>query len=580
MLPFTKKTADYSFQAILIQEVLARLEANPGCVLAASPSAGKTNMAIEIAKTYLIRFPSARILILTHGQTILRTQFGSRARPHFSHVKFGEIGPGSPDKAQDLQVCVALPHTAIRRALGKFDLVIVDEAHDFYEADMVQQILKDTKPKHQLLLTGSPSCFIKSALFPLVSISLLELFDHGVICSPVFKLATTTYDHTLDDYNENDELRGSAEVTEQGTRTTLELLLVQFYRLLTSVNRTNPTLYSALPDYKIMGAELKKTMVICINQRQAKIVAKFFRTVANVNTALSTSDTDKESLEVDRFTTQDNCKVLVVVRRATLGFNFPKLMNVIDMGGSLNPDTLMQQFCRLVRINPDDSSQKLYLKVVPQTLVHYTASVLDFTMGLALKENYDKYDGNYMNMPFPTEREPRTTSASQEGKPEPRHPGGIFPEARRYPVLPSIPCFTDLMHKDNAILAGVRFTTLKDVKAALYGTNQSWTREKVDALLNDKKFKNINAWVNEDPNSYQFACKQPWYEETVEKYGLRQNTNHTRESVEALLTKQQFKNIGAWQNEDKNSYQFARKQPWYEELCDIYFPNRRRLKRK
>ena len=73
---------------------------------------------------------------------------------------------------------------------------------------MVQGIIRNSKPRSILFLTGSPSKFIKQK-YTLHSISLLELLELGRICSPVIELAKTTYDYTFKDYNPQDELKSS-----------------------------------------------------------------------------------------------------------------------------------------------------------------------------------------------------------------------------------------------------------------------------------------------------------------------------------------------------------------------------------
>ena len=48
---------------------------------------------------------------------------------------------------------------------GQDKLLIVDEAHHYYHSDMIQKIIKHYKPEYQLLLTGTPSPFVKSKEF-------------------------------------------------------------------------------------------------------------------------------------------------------------------------------------------------------------------------------------------------------------------------------------------------------------------------------------------------------------------------------------------------------------------------------
>ena len=56
-------------------------------VLAVSPGGGKTMMSIAAIDKYLLDNPNHNVLVLTHGQTILRSQYAENildAKPYFS----------------------------------------------------------------------------------------------------------------------------------------------------------------------------------------------------------------------------------------------------------------------------------------------------------------------------------------------------------------------------------------------------------------------------------------------------------------------------------------------------------------
>ena len=68
---------DYSFQADLIDRVNQSLSEHQTVILGACVGAGKTIMANKIASNY------KKVLVLAHGQDILRKQFHDESVRHY-----------------------------------------------------------------------------------------------------------------------------------------------------------------------------------------------------------------------------------------------------------------------------------------------------------------------------------------------------------------------------------------------------------------------------------------------------------------------------------------------------------------
>ena len=77
----------YSYQKDLIRVCYQNLMDNKKTVLAASCGAGKTRMSVEIIKKFIHDFPNKRVLILTHGQSLLRTQYGGLTAKTYLRVQ-------------------------------------------------------------------------------------------------------------------------------------------------------------------------------------------------------------------------------------------------------------------------------------------------------------------------------------------------------------------------------------------------------------------------------------------------------------------------------------------------------------
>ena len=117
---------------------------NPITVLAACPGAGKTIMSVFIIEQYLIQNPEHKVLVLTHGLSVLRSQYHERcsnAKPSFSY----NLVESRSEFNQETHVNITLPQTIIRD-IPEVDLMIIDEGHIFYFSSMGQEILEISKP--------------------------------------------------------------------------------------------------------------------------------------------------------------------------------------------------------------------------------------------------------------------------------------------------------------------------------------------------------------------------------------------------------------------------------------------------
>lgn len=359
---------DYSFQSRLEAEAWEKL-GRGRVVLAAAPGAGKTDMAIRLIGRWT-KAHEGRALVLTHGQTILRDQFYDRLKRDVRPFRYGRLGETQPN----MRVHVGLPHHFIRRPAEGYGLIVVDEAHQFYRAPMVQSILEQNPEAKVLLLTGSPSWFV-GANFPVVSMSAFELLEHGVISDPRVEIVQTDLPFTHRDYNAEEELRTEAKMTAK--------------QISGALDGAMEVLCGELLKRHAIG----KTLVVCNRQTQAKAAQRYFAKLG-VEALISTSDSDKGE-PIAAFKTGP-APVLVVVNRATLGFDMPALLNVIDISCSMNPDRLFQALCRVVRKHGD--APKTYVKVTPVATAELTHHVMSFVMGLAAPEIYRTWDGAWKDV--------------------------------------------------------------------------------------------------------------------------------------------------------------------------------------
>jgi len=462
-----------TYQVSLIEAAYRLLldESKP-IVLASGCGAGKTFMSIYIIERYL-KEHHGKVLVLTHGRRELRGQYHDDLVEQAPNFKFAEITPRVDlmTKYRNNDVIVTIPQTINKiQQLPHFDFLVVDEAHHYYQAKFVSRITEQIKPKHQLLLTGSPSPFIYanklSEQFNIVFFTMGQLLRAKAISDVVVELATTTYPVNGFDY-EGDELPRSFEVSEKETHATLDRLLFSVVNKLKSLSRTNPVAYryaSLFLDWVPALGSLKKTMIACRSIKESIAVEKYFKQkgikyVRSVSQKRGDADLDIDPRVLKEFKTND-IPLLIVVGRGILGFNMPELVNVIDMTGSRNLNRCTQLMSRVSRNHPEGVG-KLYFKVVSEQMRDYFCHFIA-AMGSMMHELwYKNFDGfNGMDLPFPFK------VRSSEERDDFQYTGYRRHKPKKLPVwssdLPLIAQFEELT-PTNSDLSTIRWSTFGQI---------------------------------------------------------------------------------------------------------------------
>ena len=313
---------DYSYQSKAANQVLKNSLNSKflASVLAACPSSGKTTISHLIINQYVQSNRSARIVVLTEGQNTLKIQYLEELKSPNVELNF-TFGPfGS-----DAQVQVGLPQSIDKLNLKNIDLLIVDEAHNFYLAPTVQKIVKDLKPKHQILMTGSP----------------------------------TKYNaHNQDTFGRKFGMYyiSAEELKKQGVFSTADLDVVRIE------NKKDPiqTIKGVLSHANKEKINTDKIMVACPNIRYARVVSTYLNGIGRT-VSLSTSEDVRSDLEISRFKNGET-DTLVVVNKGILGFNDKNMTALFDLKSSSNVDTSYQLFARILRIHPNNI-KKSYIRV-------------------------------------------------------------------------------------------------------------------------------------------------------------------------------------------------------------------------
>ena len=554
------RTLDYQLDILENKLPQSLAENQKPTVLAACPSAGKTLMSIAFLDGYLKDNPGHRVLVLTHGTTVLRDQYHQVLEESQPGFTFEEVTAGQDVRKSTAQVVVCLPHAFDgKRKCPHFDLLIVDEAHQLYFAEKrVKSVIKRVRPRKQLLLTGTPSSFIWRK-YPIIPVAVNKLLEEDMVEDLLVELASSTYNFTNEDYNANNDLKEDAQILAADTRATLNDLLTGVEARLTSVIKQHPKLYSGVKNVTGWSASLtalRKTMFACKSQEQAQQVAQYFRD-KGVDVALSISDEGDNSAEIARFAADPDCPVLIVVGRGILGFNLPELENVVDMTCSHNIDRLFQLMCRVIRKHPE-GRKKLYFKVVPHHLEEYFYHVMNCVVCLTNKEYFLKYNGkNFLQLKIPVMLQKRERSG-RNGKRTGKRPGKIRPVI--IAGLPAIKLMNDILHVTHGELNSYAYTTMQAVRGEFLLQVTFWTDEML--VADAQEWEKLKEWRKASPSAHSTAWARGILDQCCAHMEGKKWTNGA-----IIESAQKCGSIGEWQAASPGAYPAARSQGILDKCC-------------
>lgn len=546
------------YQKITINKVWDSLHKQEITILAACPSSGKTLMVIQIIEEYIKENPDHKILVLAHGTDVLRSQFYNvcvKYKPNFTF----KLVRSKLEYDSNIHVNITLPQTAIRSSLEKIDLLIVDEAHQWYFSPSVKTIIDECRPTKRLLMTGTPSKFIKEGM-EIIPLTINQIFDSGRIAPLKVEIACSNYDFRIGDFDSEGDLN-NPDFNESDTKKTMDRLLKRIIRRLKT-----DSIYSLvnfrrryLPTFKA----LKKTMIACRSIKQGEQVNKYLNS-QGVKSVISVSTISEETDNkiFDQFKQDSSILVLVIVQRGILGFDYPELINVIDMTMSYNVDRVYQLMCRAIRSN-DANDTKLFFKIAPTSLREYYKYIMTAVLCMSEESFYIKFNGkNLREMEIPVikiEKKPREQGDGKKRK-------SVFK-----PIM-----FDDLMvfdlikgiyHTGNDILEAYGFTTMQNVRNEFLNHIEH-VFEKNEIIENARKYNTRKDWIKSSDDSrkmFSQACRKGWIEEAT-KHMERLHKVYSREEV--LEDARKYKRLVDWTSSSRksaNMFAFARRNNLVEE---------------
>jgi superfamily II DNA or RNA helicase len=505
---------NYDYQIPLIAETIQSLrDNNKPTVLAAAVSAGKTRMTMTIIDQIIKAGEVSSVLILAHGQTVIRSNMATTAAEVEAKglVSFKHREVTCKEDFEDWytsptpeNVLIAIPQSLQRYGLPHFDLIIVDEAHQFFFEPMVQTIIAQSNPKYVLCLTGTPAKFVAQG-YKIIAISIFELLKDKAVANPNISLGKSAYDFTSKDFTATGRLRVEERDGDLAVKFTQEQTDATMADLMAAIHQKK--LYGSAPPVGVEGTfkAIGKTMIACPSQKMARQVWAYFDR-NGVKASLSTSDFE-EGVDIERFRHDPLSTVLIVVNRGVLGYSCPELINLVDMTCSMNMDRMMQLFGRILRIDDKNpGAAKFYPRLVPEKLIEYNYYLLGVMLSLCEHNNYVAFDGNLKKLPFRTKQFDGglltgTTGTESEGSDT---------DKPRVPLLDlgDLGLMSRVHDDSTGVYADYATTTLSDIEDRINGKNTVYPEalgilaEQLRAEKQEGK-KTTDEWVS----VYQRVCE-------------------------------------------------------------------------
>ena len=448
----------FNYQVQALTELNEKLKTLDIIVLGACPNAGKTFMAAEFIKSK----PGSSFLILPHGTNVLNDQWEGKLLEE--GIPFNKKAFGAE------KVTLALPHRLYGKAKVKqeVDYIIIDEAHEFYNGKMVQEVKKVCKPKKTILLTGSHGRFD----YPKVVIAPETLIENGNYSDLYFGIATSSEIIKNSYRNDSGELK-SSYVFKDTPHSMENLLEAIIKRLRSTVTKSSPILNKLTSWVPVFGL-LHKTMIACNSIRQANEVYSYL--MDRGVTALISHTGESEDLEqsvFEQFKNVNNYKVLVVVRRGTLGFDMENLVNVVDMTFAHNVDRIFQLYSRVAR-KSGLFKQKYFFKLCTEDEEASTKYFMTGALLMINKDFYTKFNGkNFLS----EMKIPYTRAIGDNSNANTKVPGdyirGTPVDAWFYGEVSSIKLMMDVMQKKSSDFNEVSWATVDSLMGRLKGIGPS-----------------------------------------------------------------------------------------------------------
>jgi superfamily II DNA or RNA helicase len=408
-----------------------------------------------------------KTIIIPSDKQVLRDNFEEeliKFKPSFSFcISTNKTEFEESIKDKNCNVIVVLPQTLIRNLslLKKIHTFILDESHQWYFKKTIQNILKITKPKQQYLLTGTPSKFNShKENFEFLYVPVMEMYELGRVSNVKVEIVSSEYDLSFKDFKGDEVIEN--KISKYKTSKSVDTIVEPILKMVGGIKK------------------MEKTIIFCRGIEQSEIIFKKLKKIKELKEKilLSHSKNDKNSINFERFRKEINIKILVVVSRGKLGFNFPNLVNVIDFTMGMNIDTMLQMYGRLLRLSQSDKQiWKTYFKIVPKNLEFYYICIVECMLRLTQMEYYSTYKGKINELPI-TYLKPKII----------RNRNKTIISTPKIPFKFDLNYLKKVEEKHGNDFTSIGYTTLDKVRSEYYGSRvMERTHSEIESIC--KKYK-------------------------------------------------------------------------------------------
>ena len=514
-------------QKTVKNQIIKSLKTDDRVLLGAVTGFGKTVVAWSAIEDMTRR--KKRVLVLTHGQREIRTNFCTSVAKIRDFVEIK--GKDDFDSASESRCVIAIPQTIKNHLakLGKFDFVVTDEAHQFYEASGVQKILQELKQKNknlkELLLTATHYRFKN---IPKVLFSREKALELNLINNAGIQMLELPCKINPSDYTVSNELKSTVTLSKTPLKKFFDVVIDQI---------------SQTP---------MKSVVVAHNVETAEFIYKLLRRSFHSNMlTMSHSFNDPECNNIDEFKHDKNIKILVVVNRANLGFDCKNLRYLIDLTMSKNVERIEQMFGRILR--KYGRVKKSYIKAFSKNNDLEYKIIMSGVLALSIDDIYESWDGSYKKLQI----------AIPEYHAHPKNPddeNDLSQGRLRLRNLHDFKEYISIFKNSDHVALNEAIKKAKNIKRTSWLTYDG-------CIATAKKYDSIQKWQSSHSGSYTMAFRNNWHRQIANELGwdvLR--SKYTYDEIKNIA--KQYSSLAEWGKKHTGSYGAAYRRQWQQKIAD------------
>ena len=502
-------------------------------VLAGGTGFGKTFTTIlKLIMFYMNpKNKGKKTIILPSSTKVLRNNFGE-SMDVFNNLPFTYcVCTGKRDFKNavkgDCDVIIVLPQTLANiEELPKVEWLVVDEAHKWYFAKTIGEIIAKTKPSYQLLLTGTPFKFnANKREYTIFYVPIEDMIAAGNVGNPLIEVVSSSINLKDDDFvGDDDDVRRDLKWSYKEDKD-------QLVSVAKEINKTLKTRMRKTTIGRMLGVfGIEKTIIYCYSKKQARHFYKAFqKSDLAGKVLLSDSESDINSTEFNKFKEEEDYRVLLVVDRGKEGFDMPELFNIVDFTLSTNPEIILQILGRVFRISKlQPNKQKTYYKVASMNTASFILTLMTGVLQLVNREYYETFTGKFSDLKVPVMPRKKTKVKGETNK----NRNNFSTRALQYFQDVNIPLtanfWNQLSFKQGDIWKTMGQTTIKQVLSEMAGRKgySFLTKDYYDYVINTYKIKTYNQLDKIDSSLAKKAAKMGWDTE-LKKSELRKGNKVT-----------------------------------------------------